>query len=255
MAKVLRLKDCDLSNRIGSKDEYHERLDAAQLRMLLMQRKMYENGKSALIVFEGWDAAGKGGSIRRLVESLDPRGYAVHPIGAPTEEEKRRNYLWRFMTAMPRPGSIGIFDRSWYGRVLVERVEGFAEERNWQRAYGEINAMEKMYYDDGVPVIKFFLHITKDEQLKRFKARESDPFKSWKLGPEDWRNREKWDDYEAAIDDMFGKTSTAHAPWNVVSAMHKWGARVCVAETCVTQLSKCFGYSTDLPKGWRKLAD
>lgn len=255
MARAPRLKDADLDLRMKDKSEYQTRLHAAQLRLLLIQRQLYQTGRTSVIVFEGWDAAGKGGSIRRLVESLDPRGYAVHPIGAPTPDEKARNYFWRFFTLMPKPGSFGIFDRSWYGRVLVERVEGFASEQDWRRAYDEINSIEKMFVEDGVPVIKFFLHISKEEQLRRFHEREKDPFKNWKIGPDDWRNREKWDDYEHAIDDMFKRTSTEYAPWTLIPAEHKWTARVEVAEACVEQIAAFHGIDTTLPDGWRKLAD
>ncbi len=255
MAKTPSLKSVDLKQRLADKQTYQERLTAAQLRLLFVQRQMHQQKKSAILVFEGWDAAGKGGSIRRLVESLDPRGYVVHLIGAPTEEEKQRNYLFRFLSVMPKAGCLGIFDRSWYGRVLVERVEGFAKQRDWLRAYDEINAFEKMYHDDGVPVVKFFLHISKDEQLKRFKDREHDPFKSWKIGPDDWRNRERWEDYEVAIEEMFQRTSTAFAPWRVVPAEYKWAARVEVAETCVRVLTEQHGLESELPKGWRKLGE
>jgi AMP-polyphosphate phosphotransferase len=251
----MKLKDVDLSSRIKDKDEYEKRLYKAQLQLLLIQRFLYEHRREAVLVFEGWDAAGKGGSIRRLCERLDPRGFVVHPIGAPTADEKDVHYLQRFWTRMPGPGRIGIFDRSWYGRVLVERVEGFAKKPDWKRAYDEINAFEKLLTNDGVPVIKFFLHISKKEQLKRFKEREQNPFKNWKITQEDYRNREKWDEYEDAIDDMFERTSTKHAPWIGVPANHKWFARVTVAEQAVKYLSRELGCTPKLPKGWRNLPE
>lgn len=250
----LKLKHVDLDARMKDKDEYQLRITKAQLQLLLLQRHLYENKREAVLVFEGWDAAGKGGSIRRVCERLDPRGYVVHPISAPTADEKAVHYLQRFWNRLPGPGRIAMFDRSWYGRVLVERVEKFAAKPDWKRAYDEINMFEKLLTNDGVPVLKFFLHISKKEQAKRFKEREEDPFKKWKITPEDYRNREKWDEYEEAIDDMFEKTSTDHAPWTVVAANHKWHARVAVAEACVEQLSKALDCNIKLPKGWRELA-
>ncbi|MBX3458691.1 MAG: hypothetical protein KF696_01855 [Planctomycetes bacterium] len=248
---ALTVESIDLSARIKDKDEYHSRQELAQMQMLFIQRWMHENNREAIFVFEGCDAAGKGGSIRRLIERLDPRGYVVHPIGAPGAREKGRHYLQRFWDRIPEPGCMGIFDRSWYGRVLVERVEKFAAKEAWKRAYDEINAFERMLHDDGVPVIKYYLHISKDEQLKRFKAREQDPFKAWKIGPEDWRNREKWDMYEAAVDEMFKRTSTDYAPWHAVSSQHKWHARVTVLETAVAVLKRHFDVKVKIPKGWK----
>lgn len=250
---TLTLKNCDLSARLDHEDEYKTRLHKAQLQLLLIQRHMYDTKREAVLLFEGWDAAGKGGSIRRLCERLDPRGYAVHAIGAPTEDEKHIHYLQRFWVAMPGPGRLAIFDRSWYGRVLVERVEGFAKKKEWKRAYHEINAFEEILTNDGVPIVKFFLHISKKEQLKRFEARETNPFKNWKITEEDYRNREKWKDYEDAIDDMFEKTSTKPAPWHLVAANRKWHARVTVCETAVKALSEALEYDAKLPKGWREL--
>lgn len=248
-----KLKDIDLKAKLADKDEYEVRLRKAQLQLLLIQRHIYDNKREAVFVFEGWDAAGKGGSIRRLIERLDPRGYVVHPIAAPTSEEKQVHYLQRFWMRMPGPGRVAIFDRSWYGRVLVERVEKFAEKEAWKRAYDEINSFEKILVGDGVPVIKFFLHIDQDEQLKRFQEREQNPFKKWKITEEDYRNREKWDKYEDAINDMFKETSTKYAPWHVVAANRKWHARVTVCETAVQELSEALGCDTKLPKGWRDL--
>lgn len=248
-----KLKHVDLKSKIADKDEFEQRLRKAQLQLLLIQRYLYDNRREAVLVFEGWDAAGKGGSIRRLVERLDPRGYVVHSIAAPSVEEKQVHYLQRFWSRMPGPGRLAIFDRSWYGRVLVERVEKFASKEAWKRAYGEINAFEQILVGDGVPVIKFFLHIDKEEQLKRFHERESNPFKKWKITEEDYRNRKKWPQYEEAIDDMFEETSTRHAPWHVVAANRKWHARVTVCETAVETLAAATGCDPKLPKGWRDL--
>lgn len=250
---ALKLKDIDLDATLVDKDEYETRLRKAQLQLLLIQRHIFDNKREAVLVFEGWDAAGKGGSIRRLCERLDPRGYIVHPIAAPTPDEKHVHYLQRFWNRLPGPGRIAIFDRSWYGRVLVERVEGFAPKKDWKRAYDEINAFERLLVDDGVPVLKFFLHISKKEQLKRFNEREKNPFKNWKITQEDYRNREKWDEYEEAIDDMLRETSTRRAPWTAVAANKKWHARVTICEEAVRQLSDCLDCETKLPKGWREL--
>ena len=182
-------------------------------------------------MFEGWDAAGKGGAIRRIVAALDARDYRVIPIAAPTEEERAQHYLWRFWRHLSRAGRMTIFDRSWYGRVLVERVEGFAQEAEWKRAYAEINDFEDQLVRHGIVLCKFWFHISKEEQLARFKAREGTPYKRWKLTDEDWRNREKWDEYEEAVDDMIEHTSTMLAPWTLVEANDKRFARVKVLKT------------------------
>ncbi len=231
-----RLKDVDEHPKIKDKDEYEERLKELQLRLLMVQRRFYQKRLRGVVAFEGWDAAGKGGAIRRLTERLDPRGVRVYPIGAPTADEQGRHYLWRFWQRLPAPGEIAVFDRSWYGRVLVERVEGLATKAEWKRAYGEINAFEKALTDDRCPVVKIFLHITKKEQLKRFKERERNPYKNWKIGPEDWRNRKRWKRYEKAIDEMFERTHTPAAPWHVVAGNHKWHARLGVLRLVVEAL-------------------
>ncbi|MCB9935986.1 MAG: hypothetical protein H6840_09865 [Planctomycetes bacterium] len=251
----IKLKDIDLDTEIKDKKEYHKRLAKAQLQMLLIQRFMYQHKREALILFEGWDASGKGGSIRRLCEHLDPRGYVVHPIAAPTAEEKDVHYLQRFWKRMPGPGRLCIFDRTWYGRVLVERVEAFATKAEWKRAYDEINAFEQLMTGAGTPIVKFFLHISPEEQLKRFLERESNPFKNWKITPEDYRNRDKWKEYERATNDMLEKTDTKHAPWVVVPANRKWYARVHVCEEAVRVLSKELKCDVKLPKGWRDLSE
>lgn len=220
-----RLKDVDLTMEC-TKEEYERSLKDLQREMLRIQQAYFHQKLRALIVFEGWDAAGKGGAIRRLTENLDPRGIRVFPIGAPSAEDQGRHYLYRFFKTLPAPGSIAVFDRSYYGRVLVERVEGFTSEDQWRRAYQEINEFERLLMDDGVRVVKLFLHIDADEQLKRFEERLKDPAKRWKLTAEDIRNREQWSAYEIAIDDMFAKTSTKAAPWHVVPANRKWYARI-----------------------------
>lgn len=223
---------------IESKNDYLKALKKCQEHLLRIQQAYYRQGKRAIIVFEGWDASGKGGVIRRITEKLDPRGFRVYPIAAPSIEEQGRHYLYRFQARLPKPGTIAIFDRSYYGRVLVERIEDFAKPAQWQRAYQEINEFERLLIDDGVYLIKFFLHITPEEQLKRFELRLSNPVKQWKLTEEDIRNRLKWPDYGVAIDDMFQQTSTMSAPWNVMAANHKWSMRVAVMKRLNEQLSQ-----------------
>ena len=181
---------------------------------------------------------GKGGAIKRVVERLDPRLLRVHSIVKPTQEEYQHHYLWRFWNKMPPYGQIVIFDRSWYGRVLVERVESFATDKEWKRAYEEINEFERTLSDDGVIFLKFYLHISKDEQLARFKRRESDPYKHWKINDEDWRNRRKWSEHNDAAEDMFQRTSTEWAPWNVIPANYKWYARVKVVKSVAERLTR-----------------
>lgn len=220
------LNALDLSKQIEKKDEYKERLKALQLELLYYQRKLVEAKRSVLLVFEGPDAAGKGGVIKRLVEKLDPRTVRVYSIVKPTPEEYQHHYLWRFWTKLPKYGEMAVFDRSWYGRVLVERVESFATAEEWKRGYEEINGFEKLLIDDGAIVLKFYLHISKEEQLRRFEARAADPYKRWKISEEDWRNREKWDEHNRAAEDMFAKTSTKNAPWHLIEANFKWFARV-----------------------------
>jgi PPK2 family polyphosphate:nucleotide phosphotransferase len=223
---------------IESKSEYTKALKRCQEHLLRIQQAYYRQGKRAIIVFEGWDASGKGGVIRRITEKLDPRGFRVYPISAPTPEDQGKHYLYRFQSRLPKPGTIAIFDRSYYGRVLVERIEGFACDKEWQRAYQEINEFERLLMDDGVHLIKFFLHITPEEQLKRFELRLSNPVKHWKLTEEDIRNRLKWDDYVGAINDMFQQTSTEAAPWNTIAANHKWSMRVEVMKRLNEQLAE-----------------
>ena len=218
---------------------YGRRLRAAQIELLRLQTRMRtEESCSLVAVFEGVDAAGKGGAIRRLTGRLDPRGLRVYPIGPPSVEEARRPYLWRFHVRMPPSGRITIFDRSWYGRVLVERVEGFADRSAWGRAYDEIAAFERSYAAGGVAIIKFWLQITREEQLRRFRERAADPFKSYKLTDDDWRNRARWDDYQDAAEEMLGRTHSEQAPWLVVSANDKHHARVQVVEAVAARLRR-----------------
>jgi len=222
-------------------DAYRKRLDKLQARLYRLSFEAREAGIAAVIVLEGWDAAGKGGVIRRITAALDARDYRVVPIAAPTEEEKARHYLWRFWTRLPRDGSMLLFDRSWYGRVLVERVEGFARPDEWARAYEEINDFEEQLVEHGVLLLKFWLHIDPDEQLRRFREREKTPFKKYKLTDDDYRNREKWPIYARAVSDMVERTSTEIAPWHLIAANNKRWARVRVVETLVQGLKNRLG--------------
>jgi polyphosphate kinase 2 (PPK2 family) len=224
------LLDVDLSRSLDD-PSYKLRLVRWQQRLRDLHFLMYEKQVPVLAVFEGWDASGKGGAIKRITQTLEPRGFTVTSIAAPRGEEKTHHYLWRFWNALPRAGHLGIFDRSYYGRVLVERVEGFCSTAEWTRAYREINEFEAHQVSFGMVVCKFWMHVSKDEQLRRFRDRERDPFRSYKLTPEDWRNRARWDEYEHAVVDMLDRTSTRHAPWTVVPADDKRYARVRVIKT------------------------
>ena len=230
--KTVILDELD-QNRSIDQEEYKERVKEYQLELLTLQRALIETKHSVVVVVEGPDAAGKGGAIKRLVEKLDPRTYRVYSIVKPTQEEYRHHYLWRFWDKLPSYGEIAIFDRSWYGRVLVERVEGFATGAEWKRAYREINEFERLLVDDGTLIIKLYLHISKEEQLERFKRREADPLKHWKITEEDWRNRRKWDEHNEAAQDMFEQTSTPFAPWTVIEANFKWYARLKFLKTAI----------------------
>jgi len=221
-----------------SKSDYRAELAAQQARLHRLQRKAVLHGTSAILVFEGWDAGGKGGAIRRITSALDARQYRVISIAAPTDEELQHHYLWRFWRHIARAGRVTIYDRSWYGRVLVERVEGFAAPAEWRRAYGEINDFEDQLVLHGVVLSKYWLHITPEEQLRRFKEREQISYKRWKLTEEDWRNREKWGAYEEAVNDMVERTSTAHAPWTLVEANDKRYARIKVLTTLCERLEQ-----------------
>ena len=218
-------------------DDYEKSMDRFGKKLHEMHYEAYKKKIPVLILFEGWDAAGKGGAIKRLVQHLDPRGYEVVPVAAPNDTEKSHHYLWRFWQAVPSAGRISVFDRTWYGRVLVERVEGFCLETEWRRAYREINEFEQQLTNYGAVVVKFWLHIDKDEQLRRFREREETPEKRWKITDEDWRNREKWDAYKEAGDEMLFRTSTRKAPWTVVAANSKEYARWLVLKTVTEALS------------------
>ena len=225
----------DMSQQLNKAD-YRKQLKQCQARLNKLHRKALKKKISTILLFEGADAAGKGGSIRRITAALDARHYQVIPIAAPTDEERAHHYLWRFWRHLSRAGRINIFDRSWYGRVLVERVEGFASEDEWKRAFSEINEFEEQLTHHGILLLKYWVHITKDEQLERFKAREQIPHKRWKLTEEDWRNREKWDDYNWAVNDIVEHTSTYAAPWVLVEGNDKRFARIKVISTFCDRL-------------------
>ncbi len=214
-----------------SDDEYKTQLKQEQINLRKLQLKIHKHQIPVLAIFEGWDAAGKGGAIKRLTNVLDPRSYVVHPFAAPSDEEKAHHYLWRFWRRLPTGGMIGIFDRSWYGRVFVERIEGFATDAEWRRAYQEINEFEAQLVDAGYALVKFWLHISPEEQLRRFEERKQDPFKQHKITDEDWRNREQWPLYEVAVNQAIQRTHTPLAPWHIIAADDKYHARVKVIQT------------------------
>lgn len=218
--------------------DYEAVLKKLQLELVRVQQGLWHGKRRALVLFEGFDAAGKGGAIRRLTERLDPRGVKVHAFGPPSPEEQGRHYLYRFWAALPAPGEWAVFDRSWYGRVLVERVEKLASKARWSRAYEEINQTERMLVDDGLDLVKIFLAISPEEQLRRFEARIKDPYKQWKITPEDIRARAKWKDYVEAAEEMVKKTDTSHAPWHLVPADHKHYARRKVLEIVAKGLKR-----------------
>ena len=229
------LDQIDLTQTL-QREEYDRQRDELQGRIFELEHRLYQARIPMVIVYEGQDAAGKGGNIRRLTRGLDPRGYEVVPVAAPTDEEKDRHYLWRFWRALPKAGHIAIFDRSWYGRVLVERVEGFCAEDDWRRAFREINEFERNLVDFGTVLVKFWLQIDREEQLRRFEARQEDPYKQWKITDEDWRNREKSKQYKMSIVDMLQKTSTTYAPWTILEANCKHHARIKALQTVVDAL-------------------
>ena len=224
-----------------SKEEYKKELDKYQKRLKQLQIEMFKAQIPTVICFEGWDAAGKGGAIRRLTAALDPLGFSVHPVSAPNVVERQFHYLWRFWVHLPEAGNIAIFDRTWYGRVMVERIEGFAKDYEWQRAYDEIKDMEQQWAEHGFAIAKFWLQIDKDEQLRRFTDRQNDPMKQWKITDEDWRNRDKWDAYEEAVNEMLVRTDTSFAPWTVVEGNNKYYARLKVLKTIVELFEKKLG--------------
>lgn len=236
------IKLSDYESGAAYDGDYKADLEALQERISRLFVTADVHRKKAIIAVEGWDAAGKGGAIQRLTATSDPRTYKVWPISAPTPEEKARHYLWRFWTRLPEAGEVAIFDRTWYGRVLVERVEGFATEAEWKRAYDEINEFEAQLAADGTTLIKLFFHVTQATQDKRLRARLDDPWKHWKVGPEDLRNRARRDDYLKALKDMFERTDTRWAPWTVIDGNNKKAARIAalthVADTLAAALPK-----------------
>lgn len=234
------LDQLDLRQRLG-KEEYDRKLPKYEEQLHVLSRQAARQGVTSVIVFEGWDAAGKGSLVRRLVAALDPRDFRIVPIAAPTDEEKAHHYFWRFWRHLPRQGKVTIFDRSWYGRVLVERVEGFATEAEWSRAYQEINDFEQHLSEHGILLLKYWLHIDKEEQLRRFREREATPYKQFKISAEDWRNREKWDAYEVAVQDMVARCGTDFAPWTLVEANDKRFARIKVLKHVCKQLQQRLG--------------
>ncbi len=220
------LADVSLDGKVIPGDEYVKQLKKCQKELSGLHSRLYQAKIPLIIAFEGWDAAGKGGAIKRIASALDPRGYEAIPIAAPDKTELNHHYLWRFWNHLPKTGHIAIFDRTWYGRVMVEKIEGFTSPDRCAQAYAEINEFEKELTDSGAIVVKFWLHIDKDEQLRRFTERQNTPEKQWKITDEDWRNREKWDSYEKAVNEMLRRTSTVYAPWNVIEANDKPFARI-----------------------------
>ncbi len=247
-----RLSAVDLSATLPPK-KAARRLDAATLRLLHLRLVLggqlgdHRIGPPLCVVFEGWDASGKGGAIKRLVNPLDPRHVRVAQFAAPTYDEKRHHFLWRFWPVLPGWGGMAVLDRSWYGRVLVERVEGFATEEQWSRAYDEIVEFERTLIAEGMILVKFWLHVSEEEQLRRFRSRAADPLRSWKLTDEDWRNRKRRPQYEAAVEDMLARTDHPKAPWHVVAGDDKRVARVTVVETvCAAVEAELLGRGYDL---------
>ena len=237
LAPTLPLAQISLDKTLEEKD-YRKQLKKCRKKLAALHNELYRKKVPVVIAYEGWDAAGKGGNIKRLASALDPRGYEVLPIAAPTKDELARHYLWRFWTRLPKTGHIAIFDRSWYGRVMVERLEGFCTTDDWQRAYDEINEFEKELSDSGMVVIKFWVQIDKDTQLARFNERQSDPAKQWKITEEDWRNRDKWDAYEVAVNEMLARTSTTFAPWHILESIDKKYARIKAMKIVIEALER-----------------
>ncbi len=238
LVKTQKLSKIKLKGKELTDEEYRKKLKKLQKELSKLHNKLYRKKIPVIIAYEGWDAAGKGGNIKRVASALDPRGYEVFPIASPTPDEKNRHFLWRFYNRLPKTGHIAIYDRTWYGRVMVERLEGYCSENDWKRAYNEINEFEKDLTDWGAIVIKFWVHIDKDTQLERFTLRQNTPEKQWKITDEDWRNREKWDQYEKAIDEMIAKTSTEFAPWVVLESNDKKYARIKALETIIAEIGK-----------------
>ena len=237
LLKMQKLSEVDLSPALDD-EEYRKELKKLQKRLGELHNTIYRKKIPVILCYEGWDAAGKGGNIRRIARPLDPRGFDVMPIASPEPHELNRQYLWRFWTRLPRSGHVCIFDRTWYGRVMVERLEGFCSEDDWKRAFNEMNEFERQLTDWGAVVIKFWIHIDQDTQLQRFNDRQNTPEKQWKLTEEDWRNREKWPQYEEAIDEMLQKTSTENAPWYIIESNDKKYARIKTLKIVIKALEK-----------------
>ena len=235
---IPKLSEVSLADKTLTKEEYDLELNRLQKELRGLHYELYRKKIPVIIAYEGWDAAGKGGNIKRITSALDPRGFEVHPIASPEPHEKARHFLWRFWTRLPKDGHIAIFDRTWYGRVMVERLEGFCSENDWQRAYNEINEFEKELADWGAVVIKVWVQIDNQTQLQRFTDRQNTPEKQWKITDEDWRNREKWNQYEEAIDEMLQKTNTAFAPWYILESNDKRYARIKALRIVVDALRK-----------------
>lgn len=238
LVKMPKLQDVELEGKVIEEEEYRKELKELQKRLRELHNRVYRKRVPVIITYEGWDAAGKGGNIKRITGALDPRGFEVHPIASPEPHEKARHYLWRFWTRLPKDGHIAIFDRTWYGRVMVERLEGFCSENDWKRAYNEMNEFEKELHDWGAVIIKFWVQIDKDTQLERFTDRQNNPEKQWKITDEDWRNREKWDLYEDAVNEMLKKTSTTFAPWHILESVDKNYARIKALKIVIEELEK-----------------
>ena len=244
LEKIPKLSEISLDEEI-SEEEYKKELKNLQSKLSELHNRLYRRKIPVVIAYEGWDAAGKGGNIKRITEALDPRGFEVHPIASPLPNEKARHYLWRFWNRLPKTGHIAIFDRTWYGRVMVERLEGFCSENEWQRAYNEINEFEKELSDWGAVIIKFWVQIDKDTQLARFEERQNTPEKQWKITDEDWRNREKWDLYETAVNEMLKKTNTTYAPWHVLESNDKKYARIKALKIVIDAIEAALDNKTD----------
>ena len=238
LIKMPRLRDVPLEGKTLDEEKYKKELKELQAKLGQLHNRLYRKRAPVIIAYEGWDAAGKGGNIKRLTGALDPRGFEVHPIASPEPHEKARHYLWRFWTRLPKDGHIAIFDRTWYGRVMVERLEGFCSENDWQRAYYEMNEFEQELHNWGAVILKFWVQIDKDTQLARFTERQNTPSKQWKITDEDWRNREKWDLYEQAVDEMLQKTSTTYAPWHILESVDKKYARIKALHIVIDALEK-----------------
>ena len=241
LKQMPKLADISLKDKTMSEETYREELSRLQKELNHLHYELYRKKIPVIIAYEGWDAAGKGGNIKRVAGALDPRGYEVHPIASPEPHEKARHFLWRFWTRLPKTGHIAIFDRTWYGRVMVERLEGFCSENDWQRAYNEINEFEKELTDWGAVVIKFWVQIDNETQLERFTERQNTPEKQWKITDEDWRNRDKWDLYEGAVNEMIRKTSTTFAPWYILESDDEKYARIKALRIVIKRIREACG--------------